>query len=409
MDVSNAFKTIHRAAVLRAVRVQFPSLSPWVDCCYRRESTLFTGSNSAALQVIPSSRVSNRATHLVRFSSLWRHTPPSSRQGQLRRHRSPEASTCAPSTWMTAFAAGSAPAVRCFLSAFRAGFHSIGLVVNLDKTKVIPACRSAQSFNRSDFQGCSWNGAGCFKLLGAPIGSTEWCEELLGRRIAKARSLLTAIGKFPDAQGAFCLLRSCSGWSKVLYSCRTVPPDAQSVGLRTPDSDLRAALGQLIGRPLSGDDLLLSALLQAGLGQGVPRNMLQLRDVAGFSACWDTCCLLWPAFDPFDLDEGCPLAAAEEALRRSVPSGADIYADSESPTQKFLSGMIEAQSSIFSDPSLPKHRRLHLEACPSGPPLPDRSPAPSGFGHMGSRHRLWHVRRSSGSMGRPCRLLLLWW
>ena len=44
VDVSNAFKTIHRAAVLRAVRVHFPSLSPWVDCCYRRKSTLYTGS-----------------------------------------------------------------------------------------------------------------------------------------------------------------------------------------------------------------------------------------------------------------------------------------------------------------------------------------------------------------------------
>ena len=56
VDVSNAYNTIHRAAVLRAVRVQFPSLSPWVDCCYRRESTLFTRSGSVALQIIPSTR-----------------------------------------------------------------------------------------------------------------------------------------------------------------------------------------------------------------------------------------------------------------------------------------------------------------------------------------------------------------
>ena len=52
VDVSNAFNTVHRAAVLRAVRVHFPSLSPWFDCCYRHESTLFTGSGNVALQSI---------------------------------------------------------------------------------------------------------------------------------------------------------------------------------------------------------------------------------------------------------------------------------------------------------------------------------------------------------------------
>ena len=217
------------------------------------------------------------------------------------------------------------------------------------------------------FHGCSWNGSGNFKLLGAPVGSNEWCEELLGRRIAKARSLLAAIGKFPDAQGAFSLLRSCSGWSKVLYSCRTVPPDAQMDGLRTADSDLRAAPGQLIGRPSSGDDWRLASLgiAAGGLGARCAAERAPAAYVASFSARRDTCCLLWPAFDPFDLDEGCHLAAAEEALRRSIPPGANMYEESDSPSKKFLSGMIEAQSvsDIFGDPSLPRHRRLHLEAC----------------------------------------------
>ena len=112
------------------------------------------------------------------------------------------------------FCAGSAPAVRCFLTALTEGFRRIGLTVNMDKTEIIPACPSAQSFGPGDFQGCSWNGTSNFKLLGAPVGSDEWCEELLGRRIAKARALLSAVGKFPDAQGAFCLLRSCSQWSQ---------------------------------------------------------------------------------------------------------------------------------------------------------------------------------------------------
>ena len=100
------------------------------------------------------------------------------------------------------------------------------------------------------------------------VGSDAWCEELLGRRVGKARALLSAIGRFPDAQGAFSLLRSCSGWSKVMYSCRTVPPDAQMCGLRTADNDLRAALGQLIGRPVTAEDWRLASLGVAAGGLG---------------------------------------------------------------------------------------------------------------------------------------------
>ena len=38
------------SAVLQAVRTHFPSVAPWVDCCYRHESTLFTCSSSVTSQ-----------------------------------------------------------------------------------------------------------------------------------------------------------------------------------------------------------------------------------------------------------------------------------------------------------------------------------------------------------------------
>ena len=56
VDISNAFNTVHRSAVLQSVRTHFPSLVPWVDCCYRHDSHLFTGSSDACDQVITSSR-----------------------------------------------------------------------------------------------------------------------------------------------------------------------------------------------------------------------------------------------------------------------------------------------------------------------------------------------------------------
>ena len=96
--------------------------------------------------------------------------------------------------------AGTAPAVSSFLAALVRGLSRIGLVVNFSKTEVIPACTTSQSFGPDSFPGCSWNGSACFLLLGEAKGCPDWCELLLSRRIAKARALIDAIGRFPDAQ-----------------------------------------------------------------------------------------------------------------------------------------------------------------------------------------------------------------
>ena len=60
--------------------------------------------------------------------------------------------------------------------------------------------------------------------------------------------------------GAFTLLRSCAGWAKILYSCRTVPPTLQPDALAQADAHVRDALGRLLGSPLSADDWRLASL-----------------------------------------------------------------------------------------------------------------------------------------------------
>ena len=56
LDISNAFNSVHRTAVLHSVRTHFPPLRPRVDCCYRHDSTLFAGADNVASQVITSAR-----------------------------------------------------------------------------------------------------------------------------------------------------------------------------------------------------------------------------------------------------------------------------------------------------------------------------------------------------------------
>ena len=90
--------------------------------------------------------------------------------------------------------ARSALAVSFFLSSLAFGLGRLGLVVNLSKTEVIPACTRRRLLARP-LPGCTWNGSASFKLLGAAIEPPDWCEILLGRRVAKARALIDAIGR----------------------------------------------------------------------------------------------------------------------------------------------------------------------------------------------------------------------
>ena len=135
------------------------------------------------------------------------------------------------------------------LPPWRSALLDIGLCIARNKTEAVLACTSVQNFSPHDFESFAWVPDGNIKLLGAAIGSLQWCETLLKRRVLEARNLLDAIGRYPDAQGAFSLLHSCSGWAKVLYSCLRAPPPLQADGLSQADQDIRHSLGRLVGTP----------------------------------------------------------------------------------------------------------------------------------------------------------------
>ena len=204
LDVSSAFNTVHRFAVLQAVRTHFPSIAPWANG-YRHESTLFTGSSSVTSQVIASARgVQQRdppGPVLVAFAVH----PVIKEARQAAETAHPGGIDLCSFFLDDGLSAGSTTAAASSQLSWHA---SGGSALRPTSTKL----KSSLLAPPTDFHGCCWNLSALFKLLGAAIGTTEWCEDLLGRRVAKARALLTAIGKFSDAQGAFCLLRSCSGW-----------------------------------------------------------------------------------------------------------------------------------------------------------------------------------------------------
>ena len=168
VDISNAFNTVNRSAVLQSVRTHFPSLAPWVDCCYRHDSHLFTGSDAASDQTISSSRGVQQGDPLgpVLFA-LAIH--PVIQEALVDTERSFPAGLDICSFYLDdGLCAGDAQAVSFFLKALIRGLSRIGLVVNLAKTEVIPPCTSSQSFGPDLFPGCIWNSSASFSYLGLP-------------------------------------------------------------------------------------------------------------------------------------------------------------------------------------------------------------------------------------------------
>ena len=212
IDLSNAFNCVSRGAVLSAVRTHFPWLAPWADTCYRHDSNLVAGDS-----LIHSQRGVQQGDPLGPSLFALAIHPSVTASAQLAETRFPGDLDFNAFFLDDGVIAGRSPAVQLALSSLETRLHDIGLNIARHKTEIVPACTSVQNFSSRDFEGFTWVPHGNVKLLGAAIGSQVWCESLLQRRVTKAKNLLDAIGRYDDAQGAFTLLRSCSGWAKVLY------------------------------------------------------------------------------------------------------------------------------------------------------------------------------------------------
>ena len=156
-----------------------------------------------------------------------------------------------------------------------------------------------------------------------------------------------------------------------------------------------------------------------GLGARCAAEHAPAAYVASFSASRELCGRLGSA--PLSIPSTWTMVVA---WRRQRMPCAVRFLLGDSPSQRSLSGMVEAQSvsAIFRDSTLPRHRRLHLEACrvPGAGAWLTANPSCIDS-HVSSPllrrlrmplwdrdHGLWHVRRSSRPLGRSRLCLLLW-
>ena len=344
MDLSNAFNSVDRSAFLSEARRHCHELVPWLDYCYKNRSNLRLGTEQLA-----STRGIQQGDPLgpLLFSLAI--------QEDIAQAKA-EAEVLFPGEldWVAFFlddgtVAGTARAVKHFADRLLSSLASRGLSANVAKCEAVSAAGAAGADSLQLFPGWQHVQNGCFKLLGAPLGTTEFCTRAVLSRVGKARALLTQVAKYEDPQGGLHLLRYCASWSKVQYACRTVPPALITAALSDFDAATRETASVLASGQLPDYSWSLAQLPVSKGGLGLRASSLHSAAafLGSFRATFELCQLVDPGFDPGDTDAGLglqdALARLKDACLPQAPiRGVDLSDPVLLGSQKRLSAQVDA-------------------------------------------------------------------
>ena len=186
---------------------------------------------------------------------------------------------------------------------------------------------------------------GNFKLLGCPFGDPDYCALHTRSRAAKATGLLSQVTSLSEPQAAIQLIRQCAGFSKLTYSARTVPPQLHAEALLDFESEMRSALSAVVGTQVEGRSWTQAqlSLRQGGLGLRCVAMHAPAAFVASVLSARDLCARIDPSFSLEDVGGHLGLQGAWSLLRNRVSPEANVDIHEQSPTQKYLSGLVDAQ------------------------------------------------------------------
>ena len=172
--------------------------------------------------------------------------------------------------------AGDAKAVRTFTDTLADKFGALGLTLRADKTEV-GACAQGDDAARALFDGFKYKDDCNLTLLGAALGSNEWCESSFEDKVEKARQVMKRAASMGNAHCGLHILRACLSYCKVAYHMRTVPPQQQMKGLELYGTLLKESLDKL-----AEADITSNGWKQAQLG--IRAGGLGLRNPATHAA-----------------------------------------------------------------------------------------------------------------------------
>ena len=271
LDFSNAFNTISREAVLRETRSLFPELAAWTESTYGRHSHLFFGkatiSSSTGLHqgdplapllyAISKFLICKLLSDVLELlQNVW-FLDDGNLMGPLE-------------ALQQAYDIVAKEAPKLGLSLNRSKCSLWNPVGGLRTSHDDPLGRGVPVITEEGIE-----------LLGAPIGSPAFSNQLVTARIEKLRQTLDLLPSLEDSHVEYCLLRSCLSLPTMSYSMRTCPPNHISSSLGLFDGLMRDALGSILGVGLS-DRAWRQASLPVSLG-GQGLRQVGLHSVAAFS------------------------------------------------------------------------------------------------------------------------------
>jgi hypothetical protein len=123
--------------------------------------------------------------------------------------------------------------------------------LQFSKLEVIPAKVNGRAIDRNLFEshGFTVNMSGNFEVMKSPLAGTEFCEELVMKRVRKTAEVYKAFAAIPSRLAAFYLARF--QMSRMNYVVRTTPKALCSIALAKCDASAKSLLENLIDKNLS--------------------------------------------------------------------------------------------------------------------------------------------------------------
>jgi len=331
IDFENAFNCVDRQQILQQCRDKIPSLSPWAEWCYAEPSKLWFGES-----VVSSESGVQQGDPLgpLLFSLALQPLLE-----QAKREHGNNGLDLVFAYLDDCVLAGDAAAVAQAFNDLRASAAAIGLKISMgrDKSLLVPCAKTQATFDRSLFpQDLEVQLDGNFELLGSAIGDAAHCRNHTTERINKACKLLQELGAVPDPAVALLLLRHCASFSKLVFSCRSMPHTVHATAIHEFDQSVRSCLESFLCANFSDSEWSLASLSTTLSGLGLRRASRHscAAYLASSYSCQDLCRMLDPAFS-FDLaDAGSDVAAALADYNAQVSPEDRLTA--ASPPDKFL-------------------------------------------------------------------------
>ena len=227
VDMSNAFNTVSRQAVLDECASHIPEILPWVSWCYGSHPFLWhpLGRFESATGVQQGDPIGPFLFSLAlnRLILSLQDVPGLSQN-----------------IWYLddGLLCGTRSAIAESLRLIKMAQSWSGLQLNMAK------CELFSKSDLSDFPTeMRKSNLPNFEVLGAPIGDDAFCESYIKRKRSAVEALLRGISNLCDPQVSVALLRTCGGFCKLSHLARCCPPQQVQQSLAHFDRAVMHCLG----------------------------------------------------------------------------------------------------------------------------------------------------------------------